>query len=101
VQVDQPPAGDGLARILEALERIERRLDRLERPSEAPGAGEHDHLRLRLEEVLCEVRAVQAERATIEGEWAEQRRLACDQELGRLRQRQARLLFELDELPLV
>jgi hypothetical protein len=88
-----------LEAVLELLAQLEVRLQRLE--TGAPLAAPRDDLRASLEGVLAEIRAVTAERATIEGEWAEECRLACDVQLGRLRERQARLLFELEELPLV
>ncbi len=94
-------------RVLASLARIEERLDRLEGRGESdPGEAEgreasSQALRLELEEVLATIRAVRAERMAIEGEWADERRRACDLELSRLRRRQARLLFELEELPLI
>lgn len=86
-----------LGPVLEALGRIEARLERLEVWGRAEDGGDDD-LRLRLEEVLAQIRAVNAERAALEGEWAEQQRQACDLELLRLRRQQTDLLVGLDEL---
>ena len=90
--------GGALTRVLATLERIEARLERIE-----AGAGRiapDNLLQLRLDEVLAEIRAVQAERVATEGEWEDERRRACDLELGRLRKVQAKVLYELDELPI-
>ena len=95
------PQAPGLEAVLEALARIETRLERLEQRSVAGPVAPADDLRLRLDETLAQIRAVAAEREAVEGEWADERRRACDAELGKLREQQARLLFELDELPLV
>lgn len=103
------PTGSPTEPLLAVLERIEARLARLEtRLADLPrgealeaGPPEPDTaMRARLEEVLAQVRAVRAEREAVEGDWAEERRRACDLELSRLRRDQARLLYELDELSL-
>ena len=79
-------------------EETEQRIERLEH--RVPETEPEGDLRATLSDVLDEIRVVAAERATVEGEWAEERRQACDLELRRLRELQVRLLFELDELPL-
>ena len=93
-----PEPGIDLAPVLEALARIEARLERLEAASvQTDGAPEND-LQLRLDEVLAQIRAVLAERETLEGDWADQQREACDLELAELRRQQTDLLVALDEL---
>ena len=94
----EAPTRRELESVLELLTQMEERLQRLEAGGALPAPRQD--LRASLEEVLAEIRAVTAERSSIEGDWAEECRLACDVQLGRLRERQARLLFELGELPL-
>ena len=87
-----------MASVLEALARIETTLERRK-------AGEREEpspelLQLRLDEILAQIRAVQAERDANDEEWGPERRRRSDLELGGLRQAQARVLFQLNEQPI-
>jgi len=98
----RPTGGRGailaeLARITDALARIEERLEQLE-PEGRPNSTEVERKEAELEELLAQIRAVVAERQSADGPHAEERRQACDAELGRLRRRQAELLYWLGPL---
>ena len=83
--------------ICRALDRLDTRLDRLEHVSHGASAkdGQLGVLNSELGTLLSEITTVQTEHDAVEGveEEARIRRRECHQELGRLRLRQARLLF--------
>lgn len=88
---------DSLEAICRALDRLDTRLDRLEHVSHGTSVkdGQLGVLNSELGSLLSEITSVQTEHDAVEGveEEARIRRRECHQELGRLRLRQARLLF--------
>ena len=83
--------------ICRALDRLDSRLDRLEHMKHGTnvGDGQLGVLTAELKTLLTDISSVQSEHDEVEGveEEARIRRRECHQELGRLRLRQARLLF--------
>lgn len=83
--------------ICRALDRLDTRLDRLEHVGHGASVqdGQLGVLNTELGTLLTEITSVQTEHDDVEGveEEARIRRRECHQELGRLRLRQARLLF--------
>ncbi|MEE8468736.1 MAG: hypothetical protein V3T22_09785 [Planctomycetota bacterium] len=83
--------------ICRALDRLDTRLDRLEHVGHGTAVKDSQlgALNSELGTLLAEITAVQTEHDDVEGleEEARIRRRECHQELGRLRLRQARLLF--------
>ena len=83
--------------ICRALDRLDTRLDRLEHVSHGASVndGQLGALNSELGTLLAEITSVQTEHDDVEGveEEARIRRRECHEELGRLRLRQARLLF--------